>query len=101
MSDIDTAAHSEIARPFVRHSPRLRPGLFLTLTAGLVACAVVRSPVATRLDDFDQDSPWHITAGVSYVRLHDFRLNPEHPPLVKLWVGEAFARSKFHLASLR
>ena len=33
------------------------------------------------------------------MKLRDFRLNPEHPPLVKLWVGAALA-SGFHLPPL-
>ena len=73
----------------------------MSIVAALITCGVIRSGIATRMDDFDQDSPWHITAGVSYVRLHDFRLNPEHPPLVKLWAGAAFQRSRFNLAPLR
>src|SRR5450432_3834946 len=58
-------------------------GLFLVLTL----CGILRSAIATRLDSFDLDEAYHITAGVTYVRLGDYRLNPEHPPLVKLWVG--------------
>ena len=45
--------------------------------------------MGTRLDSFTIDEPWHIVAGASYVRTGDFRLNPEQPPLVKLWVGHA------------
>jgi dolichyl-phosphate-mannose--protein O-mannosyl transferase len=45
------------------------------------------------------DDAYHITAGVSYVKLRDFRLNPEHPPLVKLWAGAAPAPG-FHLPPL-
>jgi hypothetical protein len=58
-------------------------GLFLVLTL----CGILRSAIATRLDSFDLDEAYHITAGVTYVRLGDYRLNPEHPPLMKLWVG--------------
>ena len=43
----------------------------------------------TRLDAFTIDEPWHIVAGTTYAREGDFGLNPEHPPLVKLWVGAA------------
>src|SRR3546814_9681944 len=35
------------------------------------------------------NEPWHIVAGTSYARGDGFHLNPEHPPLVKLWVGAA------------
>lgn len=55
----------------------------------LVALAVLRSAAGTRLDGFTVDEPWHIVAGVSYLRTGDFRLNPEHPPLAKLAVGIA------------
>src|SRR4051812_11720106 len=30
---------------------------------------------------FDENS--HLPAGYTYLRWHDYRLNPEHPPLVK------------------
>lgn len=53
----------------------------------LVGLAVLRSHVGTRLDGFTVDEAWHIVAGTAYVRHDDFRLNPEHPPLTKLWVG--------------
>lgn len=33
------------------------------------------------------DEPTHLAAGVSYWRTGDFRLNPEHPSLVKLWAA--------------
>lgn len=55
----------------------------------LVALCVLRSSIGTRLDSFTVDEPWHIVAGTSYARTSDFHLNPEHPPLVKLWVGAA------------
>jgi hypothetical protein len=61
----------------------------IALLLALVALAVLRSHHGTRLDSFTVDEPWHIVAGVSYVRSGDFRLNPEHPPLVKLAAGAA------------
>jgi Dolichyl-phosphate-mannose-protein mannosyltransferase len=76
-------------------------GLFLGLTLCLIALAVVRSAIATRLDSFTIDEPYHIASGVSYVRYHDFRINPEHPPLVKLWVGALIAVTGYHLDALR
>lgn len=60
---------------------------FAALLIALLLCGVFRSAIATRLDSFDLDEAYHITAGVTYARLGDYRLNPEHPPLVKLWVG--------------
>jgi hypothetical protein len=51
--------------------------------------AVWRSAIGTALDGFTIDEPWHIVAGTSYARGEGFHLNPEHPPLVKRWVGTA------------
>ncbi|RZA30390.1 MAG: hypothetical protein EOP92_34985 [Lysobacteraceae bacterium] len=63
-----------------------------SLLAGLVLLGIFRSHLGTRLDSFTVDEPWHVVAGASYVRTGDFRLNPEHPPLAKLWVGAAMPR---------
>ena len=71
-----------------RLSPRAR-GLGWLLLAWLALAAVGRSHLGTRLDGFTVDEPWHVVAGVSYVRTGDYRLNPEHPPLVKLVAGAA------------
>ena len=84
-----------------RKEVRIQPGLFSLLLLLLVSGAIVRSAVATRLDGFTMDEPYHITAGVSYVRYADFRINPEHPPLVKLWVGSFISATGFRLSSIR
>ncbi|MEO6104310.1 MAG: hypothetical protein ABIP44_11845 [Pseudoxanthomonas sp.] len=62
-------------------------GVLLLLV--LVALGIFRSHLGTRLDSFTVDEPWHVVAGTSYARSGDFSLNPEHPPLAKLWVGAA------------
>ncbi len=74
---------------------------FAWLAVLLIALAILRSAIATRLDGFTVDEPYHIVAGVSYVKYHDFRINPEHPPLVKLWVGSVIAATGFRLDSLQ
>lgn len=79
---------------------RRRPW-FLPALIGLVALAAVRSDRATRLDGFTIDEPYHIVAGVSYVRAGDFRLNPEHPPLSKIWVGAALPAGAFRMPPFR
>jgi hypothetical protein len=61
------------------------------LLLALVGLAVLRSHWGTRRDGFTVDEPWHVVAGVSYLRTGDYRLNPEHPPLVKLAAGAAQA----------
>ena len=80
---------------------RIDLGLFTLLLLLLVGGAIVRSAVATRLDGFTLDEPYHITAGVSYVRYADFCVNPEHPPLVKIWVGSLISATGFRLSSIR
>src|SRR3546814_9107542 len=59
------------------------------LLLALVLLAVLRSSTGTRLDSFTIAEPWHIVAGTRYARGDGFHLNPEPPPLVKLWVGAA------------
>jgi len=66
----------------------------------LALLAVLRSHLGTRLDSFTIDEPWHIVAGASYVQTGDWRLNPEHPPLTKLWVGLFMPPSLLQLPSL-
>src|SRR5262245_34337360 len=68
---------------------------FLVLAVSLIVAGVFRSAWATRLDGFTIDEPWHITAGVAYLRTGEYYLNPEHPPLVKLVAGFAAPRSVF------
>src|SRR5271156_5354699 len=94
--------------PRVTPAPRTPANLFTTrravfiwLAILLVALAILRSAISTRLDGFTIDEAYHITAGTSYVKYHDFRINPEHPPLVKLWVGSVMAATGFRLDSLR
>jgi hypothetical protein len=81
--------------------PVVSRNLFITLLLLIVGGAIVRSGVATRLDGFTIDEAYHIAAGVSYVRYADFRINPEHPPLVKLWVGTLISATGFRLSSIR
>jgi hypothetical protein len=88
--------------PDVRRSTtQMQPRLFLWLVILLIGLGIVRSTIATRLDGFTIDEAYHIAAGVSYVRFNDFRINPEHPPLVKLWVGSLISVTGFKIAPLR
>ena len=74
---------------------------FVWLVLLLVGLGIMRSAIATRLDGFTLDEAYHIAAGVSYLKDRDFRINPEHPPLVKLWVGSVIAATGFELEPLR
>jgi hypothetical protein len=69
--------------------------LFLSLAVALIVAGAVRSSWATRRDGFTVDEPWHVTAGVAYLRTGEYYLNPEHPPLVKLVAALAAPRSVF------
>lgn len=94
----ESMRHTLISR---QKLPRINRGSFILLLLLLVGGAIVRSALATRLDDFTFDEAYHIAAGVSYVERVDFRLNPEQPPLVKLWVGNLMAATGFHLSPVR
>lgn len=59
----------------------------LAVLLALVLIALLRSWAGTRLDSFTIDEPWHAVAGVVYAQRGDYAINPEHPPLVKRWVG--------------
>jgi len=83
------------------NSSRMRFGVFTCLVLLLIGLGIVRSAIATRLDGFTLDEAYHIASGVYYVKYGDYRLNPEHPPLVKLWVGSGIAATGFHLDPLR
>jgi len=74
---------------------------FWLLVTCVVGAGLVRSAVATSADGLQIDEAWHTVAGVSYARTGDFRLNPEHPPLVKLWVGLHLPPSVFKLPQFR
>ncbi len=54
--------------------------MLLALFAGLASISLLRDSVT-----FDETP--HIVAGYSYLDRGDFRLNPEHPPLAKMWAA--------------
>ena len=76
-------------------------GTFWWLVLLLVGLGILRSAITTRLDGFTIDEAYHIAAGVSYLKYRDFRINPEQPPLVKVWVGSVIAATGFHMDPLR
>jgi len=101
---MDTASESMQveSRPGKDTQPsKARFGLFFCMMLLLIGGAILRSALVTRLDSFTLDESYHIAAGVSYVQQRDFRLNPEHPPLVKLWVGSFLAATGFRSSPLR
>ena len=83
------ASRGGLSAPVAWHGAAVRRLAGVAVLVLLVLACVLRSAAGTRLDSFTVDEPWHIVAGTSYVRTGDFHLNPEHPPLVKLWTGAA------------
>ena len=66
-----------------RASHLVAAGIILAFTAA--ALGAMRQKAAT------SDEPVHLAAGYSYIATRDFRLNPEHPPLIKVLAGLAVA----------
>lgn len=89
------------AQPDGRKPLQINHGPFIFLLLLLVGGAIFRSALATRLDDFTFDEAYHIAAGASYVQRGDFRINPEQPPFVKLWVGSLMSATGFHFSPFR
>lgn len=88
------------APPAAGRTARVPPARTALLVL-LVVLAAVRSAWATRNDGLTIDEPYHLVAGAAYARLADFRLNPEHPPLVKLWLGAAIPSRVLPVPPLR
>lgn len=62
---------------------RLRPRLTLLICLSLVAVFVLQGVAFIRTNSQTFDEAVHVAAGYSYLARQDFRLNPEHPPLLK------------------
>jgi hypothetical protein len=78
-----------------------RNAIFFTLVIALIAAAIVRSSITTSLDSFTFDEAYHVGAGASYIQTGDFRLNPEQPPLTKLWVGAYVSLLGYEMSPFR
>src|SRR5437588_4568316 len=60
--------------------------------AAIVAVAALVAFIALALGDLltnspTSDEPAHLAAGYSYLVTHDYRVNPEHPPLIKTFAA--------------
>ncbi len=53
----------------------------------LLAIFTLTAWLSLRGDAPTIDEPTHVMAGFSYLDTGDFRLNPEHPPLAKMWAA--------------
>src|SRR5437763_2430984 len=60
--------------------------------AAIIAVAALAAFIALALGDLVTTSPTsdetaHLAAGYSYLVAHDYRVNPEHPPLIKMFAA--------------
>lgn len=81
------AAMSEIETPAEPEKKSISRGLELALVAGALLVFLVLAVTSSRRKSSTFDEGAHIPAAYTYVALGDFRMNPEHPPLVKLLSG--------------
>src|SRR3989344_5819341 len=62
----------------------MKSNLFVNLIAGvLLFIMFLLALFSIQGDSFTFDETAHIGAGYSYLTQKDYRLNPEHPPLIK------------------
>ena len=57
------------------------------ICVALVIAFLIQGWGFIRANSQTHDEAVHLTAGYSYLATHDFRLNPEHPPLLKEWAA--------------
>jgi hypothetical protein len=67
--------------------PPRRTAVFSSLAAVLILAFVFQTYSASRLKSPTMDEPAHIAAGLSYVQTGIFRVNRQHPPLLKELAG--------------
>lgn len=76
-----TRARSAEPPPAAPPPPR---ALAFALTAAAIVAFAVFAIANIRGTSPTTDETTHLAAGASYLGAHDFRLNPEHPPLLKM-----------------
>jgi len=81
-------------------SPKPSPAPPRAAAAMILAAAALAAFIALALGDLLTASPTsdetaHLVAGYSYLVTHDYRLNPEHPPLAKIVPMERIERALF------
>lgn len=72
----------------LRSSPLRSSGRLSVICVGLFVVVFSLLSVTSLLQKSPTvDEPVHLLAGYSYLKWGDFRANPEHPPLAKLWAA--------------
>ena len=74
-----------------RYNPRLMEGNRLGSDT-VVLCAFTVAFIALTVGSYTQksatvDEPQHLTAGYTALRWHDYRIDPEHPPFLRMWAA--------------
>ena len=64
--------------------PWIRTALVLIIFAAVFLALVVG---CYRLESATFDEPANLAAGYTALKLHDYRLDPEHPPLLRMWAA--------------
>ena len=80
-SQTQGAANAVAARP---SPPRFRMAVAFIVFTLIFAWMTITS---LRQQSPTFDEPIHLLGGYSYLKWNDFRINPEHPPLIKLWAA--------------
>ncbi|HEV8593765.1 MAG TPA: phospholipid carrier-dependent glycosyltransferase, partial [Pyrinomonadaceae bacterium] len=84
---MEAEAEPQSAAATVSRFSLKRHAIVFAVLLAIIGAAILRSNITTGLDSFTYDEAYHIGSGAAYVQTGDFRLNPEQPPLTKLWVG--------------
>ena len=81
---VETVSRSSQPQPAPRFNPRIAIGGIVALLA-VFAAVLAFFAVASKAPTYDE--PLHALAGWQQLWLHDFRVNPEDPPLWKYWAA--------------
>jgi hypothetical protein len=86
-----TGGGSEAAGPGPSVLDRIArlPRALLLVVSGSLYLLLSFAEMVGESPTFDEGA--HLGAGYTYVTQNDFRMNPEHPPLAKIWAGIALS----------
>ena len=65
-------------------NPKLRNAVVLLIFAAAFITLTVSSYVQKSAT---ADEPTHLTAGYTALKLGDYRIDPEHPPFLRMWAA--------------
>jgi 4-amino-4-deoxy-L-arabinose transferase-like glycosyltransferase len=74
-----------------------RKTLLIILVSGLLITQFIFGLYLAKIDSQTTDESVHLSAGYTYLTKHDFRFNPEHPPLIKIIAASPLLLEKMKL----